>query len=434
MTISGGIAHRNGERTEMIYDMENAISYGVRFMQNVKERMDVLIDKGGPSMILKYSIYNDNYIKARSRGAKIRFITEITKNNIHCCKELRKIVDEIRHLDDLKGSICVNESEFLGSTTWREKQLLSPVIYSNEKAVVEQQQYIFDTFWEKAKPYAQRVVEIEEGIEPEVIETSSDPKYAQKKVFDLLNSVNREILIIASTSNAVHRQIRAGTFQKLKQIEKDIPWISIRILTPKDHKIEKIVAGLTNSNFSVRFIETLSRVSILIVDKKYSLVIELKDDTKQSTEEAIGLATYSNSKSTVLSYSSIFESLWRQTEMYEQLQIQDKIQKEFINTAAHELRTPIQPILGITDILKGSVTDDRHKELLDVIGRNAKRLKKLSEDILEVSKIESNSMGLDKEHFRIVETILDNINSYKNNTDGKSIKFEYELDGDGDAV
>ena len=114
--------------------------------------------------------------------------------------------------------------------------------------------------------------------------------------------------------------------------------------------------------------------------------------------------------------------------------LHDKIQKEFINTAAHELRTPIQPILGITDILKGSVTDDRHKELLDVIGRNAKRLKKLSEDILEVSKIESNSMGLDKEHFRIVETILDNINSYKNNTDGKSIKFEYELDGDGDGL
>ena len=111
------------------------------------------------------------------------------------------------------------------------------------------------------------------------------------------------------------------------------------------------------------------------------------------------------------------------------------MQKEFINTAAHELRTPIQPILGMTDILKGSVKDDKQKVLLDVIGRNAQRLKKLSEDILEVSKIESNSMGLYKEHFSIVETILDNINSYKNNTDGKSIKFEYVLDGDdGDGL
>jgi hypothetical protein len=51
LTISGGIAHRKGERTEMIYDMESAISYGIRFIQNVKERMDVLIDKNGPSMI-----------------------------------------------------------------------------------------------------------------------------------------------------------------------------------------------------------------------------------------------------------------------------------------------------------------------------------------------------------------------------------------------
>ena len=107
------------------------------------------------------------------------------------------------------------------------------------------------------------------------------------------------------------------------------------------------------------------------------------------------------------------------------------MQKEFINTAAHELRTPIQPILGITDILKGSVKDDKHRELLEVIGRNAQRLKKLSEDILEVSKIESNSMSMYKEHFGIVETILDNINSYKKNTGGKSIKFECGLDGDG---
>jgi signal transduction histidine kinase len=80
------------------------------------------------------------------------------------------------------------------------------------------------------------------------------------------------------------------------------------------------------------------------------------------------------------------------------------------------------------NVLKGVVKDDKHRELLDVIGRNAQRLKKLSEDILEVSKIESNSMGLDKERFSIAETILDNVNNYKNNTDGKSIKFEYALE------
>ena len=173
---------------------------------------------------------------------------------------------------------------------------------------------------------------------------------------------------------------------------------------------------------------------MIIFDKNKTLIIEIKNDATVSLFDAAGLAIYIEGVSTSISYASIFESLWKQTELYEQLQTQDKLQKEFINTAAHELRTPIQPILGITNILKGSVKDDKHKELLNVIGRNAQRLKKLSEDILEVSKIESNSMGLDKEHFRIVEIILDNVNNYKNNTDGKSIKFEYALDDNDDLT
>ena len=60
-----------------------------------------------------------------------------------------------------------------------------------------------------------------------------------------------------------------------------------------------------------------------------------------------GLAVYSDSKPIALSYASIFESLWKQSELYEQLKIHDKMQKEFINVADHELRTPIQPILGL---------------------------------------------------------------------------------------
>jgi signal transduction histidine kinase len=106
------------------------------------------------------------------------------------------------------------------------------------------------------------------------------------------------------------------------------------------------------------------------------------------------------------------------------------MQKEFINTAAHELRTPIQPILGITELVKKEIKDDRHRELLEVISRNAHRLKILSEDILEASKIESNSLHLNKEHFKIKELIIEVINSYRNNTDSKNIRFEYALDND----
>jgi two-component system, OmpR family, sensor histidine kinase VicK len=428
LTISEDITPN--QRTKMIYDIEIAISYGVKFLQHAKERIDVFIDENGPAMIIKYDFYKDNYIKARSRGAKIRFVTEITKDNIHYCKELRTIVDELRHLDNLKGSISVNDSEFLGSTTWRETQLLTPVTYSNEKEVVEQQLYIFDTFWKKAISFDQRIMEIEEGIIPKVIETFNNPLDIQDKIFDLLNSANNEILIISSTSNAFHRQKNAGSIQKLMEISQNKPWIAIKILTPKDVEVENMAAELTTSNFTFRFIEPLSKVSILIIDRKYSLVVELKDDSKKILAEATGFVTYSNSTPTVSSYAAIFDSLWKQTEMYQQLIIQEKMQKEFINTAAHELRTPVQPILGITEIIRKELKDGRQKELITVIGRNAQRLKKLSEDILDVTRIESNSLNSYREHFEIKEQILQVINNYLNNINQKKVKFEYILDND----
>ena len=97
-----------GERTELIYGLEKAISCGVQFLQNVKEKMDILSDHKGPSHIVKYDIYRYRYIEAKKQGVPIRFVTEITNDNVQYCKELRKFVSELRHLDGLKGSISLN--------------------------------------------------------------------------------------------------------------------------------------------------------------------------------------------------------------------------------------------------------------------------------------------------------------------------------------
>jgi signal transduction histidine kinase len=90
----------------------------------------------------------------------------------------------------------------------------------------------------------------------------------------------------------------------------------------------------------------------------------------------------------------------------EQLKYQDKIQKEFINTAAHELRTPIQPIIGLTDVLKSKIIDKDQNEFLEVISRNAKRLSRLSQDILDVTMIESGLLKLNKEQVNLNDLIL----------------------------
>lgn len=416
------------KKTLILYGVENAVSYGVMFMQNAKVKMDLFGEKNGPSIIITYDVYKNNYIEARKRGAKIRFLTEITSDNIHYCKEVKKIVDEFRHLEGLKGGIAVTESEFMGTTTLKEKQLLTQVIYSNEEEVVEQQQYIFDTFWKNAIPYEKRVREIEQGIEPEVIDAINDPMDLQNKVFDLLKSAKEEILVIYSTANAFHRQRRIGSLQILREIRDNKSEVKIKILTPTDEQIQEISKELGNdSNFLFRFTQPLSKVSILVVDRKFSIVAELKDDTKETTAEAIGFGTYSNSVPTVLTYATIFDTLWKQIELYDQLQNYSIMQKEFVNTAAHELRTPIQPILGLSNLLIKDKLNRKQKEFVEIIYRNAKKLHRLTEDILDVSRIEGNSLNLQKEQFDVKILVLENLNTFGNylkETD-KRIRFDY---------
>ncbi|MGB6532822.1 MAG: HAMP domain-containing sensor histidine kinase, partial [Candidatus Nitrosopolaris sp.] len=165
-----------------------------------------------------------------------------------------------------------------------------------------------------------------------------------------------------------------------------------------------------------RHIEQTSgtQATFLVVDRKFSLVMEIKDDSKTTFDEAIGLSTYSNSNAGVLSYVAIFENLWKQTELYEdikkaheQLKLHAMAQKEFINVAAHELRTPIQPILGLSQLLllkSGGI--EQYSELLHTINRNAKRLNRLSDDILDATKIESKSLELKKERFNLNHIII----------------------------
>jgi signal transduction histidine kinase len=118
----------------------------------------------------------------------------------------------------------------------------------------------------------------------------------------------------------------------------------------------------------------------------------------------------------------------------EELKRTDKMQKEFINIAAHELRTPIQPILSLSQLLQSDIINKsaQQQEFLDAIVRNAKRLQRLTENILDVTRIESQSLQINKERFNLNEKIRDVINDVNNqvgfHNNAVSILFEPKQD------
>jgi len=307
-------------------------------------------------------------------------------------------------------------------------ELMENLLISNEPAYIGHYNSIFEDLWKNGVDATQRIKDIDVGVDLADIEVIPSSARARAVYLNIVNTASEEILWIFPTTNAFLIQDRMDAIPLAIQAARERN-VKVKILVPTNRSIEERLQQLREhyalETVDVRRISQMyeTKATILVVDRKDSMVMELKDDSKSTFYEAIGLSTYSNSKAGVLSYVSIFENLWKQSELYEelmktheqlreaheQLKKHDKMQKEFINIAAHELRTPVQPILGLSEIVLNNTKDTEQAKLLEVVSRNAKRLQQLTEDILDVTKIESQSLNLKKEQFNLNEVITNAI-------------------------
>jgi len=418
------------EQTEMLIGAEVTTKRMSELFSNVSKKFDGCANSTAPSIAM--TIFRDAYEDMKSRGVKIRWVTDITKDNLTHCKDLMQYA-EVRHISCLDENFRVSETEYIAATTTKEGLPIPKLIYSNSKEIVGQQQYIFETLWDKAVPAEQRIKEMEQESEPQRIAVIYDARQALELFHWLIMSVEKEIKIVFPTTSALIRQDKAGILFLLQEAAA-VKKCQVKVLMPNDESIRNFIHN--NSNISTRFIdqEESGKATILIVDNKVSLVMELKDDSKKTFQEAIGLSTYSNSKAGVLSYVSMFESLWKQTELYEKLKGNEKMQKEFINIAAHELRTPIVPILNLSELLYSNakegqqrqIQEEQQKEMLEIILRNANRLHQLTEDILDVTRIESQILQIRKERFNLNDIILSIVEHYRKQIANSNVKMIYE--------
>jgi two-component system, OmpR family, sensor histidine kinase VicK len=406
------------ERTEMLIGPEVTTKRAWELFSNISNKLDVCASSAAPSIAM--TIFRDAYKSMKRRGIKIRWVTDITKDNLKHCKDLMQYA-EVRHISSLNGNFAVSETEYIAAATIKEGLPIPKLIYSNSKEMVEQHQYLFLALWDKGVPAEHRIREIEQGVEPQRIAVIYDARQALELYQSLIMSAEKEIKVVFPTTNALIRQDKAGILFLLQEAAA-VKKCQVKILMPNDELIHNFIQD--DSGISTRFIEQEERgkATILIVDNKVSLVMELKDDSKKAFHEAIGLSTYSNSKAGVLSYVSMFESLWEQAELYEKLKSHEKMQKEFINIAAHELRTPTQAILGYAELSQMQGSNVNKDEALSKIVKNAERLQRLTEDILDVTRIESQTLKLDKRKFDLRDMAASVLDDYRNRIqNGKNV-------------
>jgi signal transduction histidine kinase len=153
------------------------------------------------------------------------------------------------------------------------------------------------------------------------------------------------------------------------------------------------------STFMITIIGTVAfSIALLVLswNKRLKMIINMRTEELRNTNESLA-------------------ELNKQLSLTnEQLKHRDKMQSEFVNVAAHELRTPIQPIISLTEVLKSKAEDREQLRLLDITSRNARRLLHLADDILDVTRTESNSLQLNKERFNLNEVISNTVQDYRN--------------------
>jgi signal transduction histidine kinase len=434
MDITLQIAHENTEILTNPEDIDRVIH---RTFSNISHNYGTCIDASGPAVVMSIESMKKRLIVAHARGVKIRFITEITKDNLPYCKQMMEL-GEMRHLDEVQGNFGVSETEYLASATLDKEKVVPLLIYSNVKQIVKQQQYVFQTLWNKAIPAEQRIEEIERGKEHEFVEVCQDQIRAADVYSQFAELVQSEALLVLPNSKSLQLEYDLGILHKLVDAAAKRKAV-VRILCPLDNENVKIAEWLSDRGGpALQLLNGDDADSIiLVVDGKLLFRAEVRSDQAEKFTDAIGYAVYSNSKPTVNSFKSFFEMLWNSRVLAEKLKEADRLQREFIHVAAHELRTPIQPILGMAEIIESTLQKKADgssikPEQIEMIARNARRLQKLSEDILDIARIESNSLTLHQSSFCLRDVLALLVEDCRKQIqmDGREVKVIYQQPND----
>lgn len=409
----------------------------------------------------------------------IRILTPISNSNIYLVKRYLDLGVEIHHLKELPFiSFGITESDMIaavGST--QENSLANNVLYSNEPAYLDNFKSMFDKLWNNSKQASEIIKSIEEETEIPFIETIEKSDDTLSLIRNLVASADQEILGIFPTVTSFKKQVESGFFTHMRSISQNKD-LSIKILVTdkidfqeiksinklfkddlyllQNFKIEHNFGNFNTRpfDFSINQIKNMkirtianndiqSEIGLLIADRSRSIIVEFKNSIPGDPSSSIGLASYSNSIPISNSYAFIFDSLWNQSELYQflkkiynRLKIHDKMQQEFIDVVAHELRTPVQPMIGLTEYVKNNLDNKKQKELLEIVIDSAQKLQALAENILTVTKMEGKLFNLFKSTFNLTGLIREIVKNFEVTLENKIIldgiqkkKIKFELVG-----
>ena len=421
-------------RITKIIDSQEDIISRARHVIETSDHLSVCSDLDYLKMIETFALDSIKKILQKKQNGKhkgVRWIGTVSKEDISLVQRFMALGMEVKHLryTPLNFSVTNKEFNFTISNQAADDSKTPNVLISNELPYIKQFNSLFEELWSQGVNAAGRIIEIEKGIEPDFFEVINEKNKAAELLLSLSKLAKEEVLFLLPNDKALVRMKKLGVLDALQKAS--LEGVDVRLICPVTDANSEILERLREQS-QIKFVKgNESQSGIIIIDSSRFISAELINPTSDTFSEAIGIVLYSNSKRSTNMLRSFFNSLWNQAELYRRLELQEKMEKEFVNMAAHELRTPVQPLLGMTDILMSQFEEDEQqqqqqeeeeagkkktqnnkkkeitvtKEEIEMIARNVKRLERLTSDILDVSRIEGNALKLNLEVIDLNEKI-----------------------------
>lgn len=383
------------------------------------------------------------YKEALERGIKLRAIIKVTQDNIFYVKDGSQYFSEVRHMDGIVGTFVVSDKHYLGTSTVlydegkvsgeegmnKTEYPTQQCIFSTSRELIHQQQKYFDILWDQAIPAVEKIKEMEK-IENTQLNVMDNPLKVQIMLTNLLRSTTKEVWLLFSSCTIFEYTQRLFNVLTILQSFQEKIGVRILILTnntdPLKHSERTKInvttkegeAPLVKSSIEIRNIENAGLTTFevqtntmtAICDRDKSLTIKFNQDKDYSSVETfsqlIESGVYTTGKEPVMPSILSFERLWYQTKLIQNVEESVNLQKEFVNLAAHELRNPIQPILGLSELVYDKITDEGQKKMLNIIIKNARKLMHLTDDILDLTRIEEKILVLNREKIDLYPYLL----------------------------
>jgi signal transduction histidine kinase len=325
--------------TDPTFSVKDVIATADRFVDEMKEEALIIVSRPG-GLEENIELFQKVIRRAKSVGATVKILAHLKREEIRLANELQQGGAEIRNLAlgqrlNMSGGIYDRKNMGLvyylssdgeaPSQESRKPTQVSGLISTNSQMVGWVAQ-VFGILWDSSISVQDRAAQLEEGVDPPKLDVIRDPALVRQRILDMIVHAGHELLFLFPTVGAFHRAENVGVVDKLGACASR--GVRVNMLSPSDDSVEQTIRRMNSENqvsssggtIGYRRISsatTRNTVTILVVDRKSSLVMEQRDDSQPDFDRAVGLATYSTSNSTVLAAIRFFERMWDEVEMRE---------------------------------------------------------------------------------------------------------------------